>query len=286
MKKLLCIILLVLCLCISAFGQFLDSEKMFGQQLNLGHWATEGLVYYFRAIEAGNAVDDSFNELHGTLTGAPVWVGEALSFDGTNDYVSVPSDPRIENFTALTLGAWILVQGNPGVSRGRIIGKDQGGTSDDYALSNADNIGGRNYEILFRLNTTAGTSTPESDSGILPNTGWHFAVATWDGSFQRIYIDGLLDMTPVAHGGTLDDSNLPLGIGGHQASNTRRFNGGIRTAFIYNRALSATEIFDLFINPDLPIYQNEIWQFFSPAVVGDVGIGAGIVSGVGQGIGR
>ncbi len=268
MKKMFCIILLLLLLTANVGQGRLVPVKMFGQ-LPSGPFA-DGLVGYWRFIKAGNLVDDSFNKLHGTLVHDPPWVGEALDFDGVNDYVSVPSDPRIENFTALTLGAWINPQGQPGASWGRIISKDQGGTSDDYALSHIDTGGGRNNEIGCRINTDAGTTTVETNTGVLPNTGWHFVVGTWDGANVRVYLNGVLDGGPLARTGTLDDSNLPLGIGGHQASNTRRFNGLIRNAFIYDRAISASEILDLYINHDLPIQDEPIWLMFSPDVGGTI----------------
>ena len=85
MKKLL-IILFVLCLCVSAFGQFIPI-KMFGQQPS-GQYA-EGLVCIWRGIEAGNAVDESPYGNHGTITG-PTWQGGGLLFDGATDKVTVP----------------------------------------------------------------------------------------------------------------------------------------------------------------------------------------------------
>ena len=264
MKKLLCIMAFVLLLTAGiGQAQFNDSEKMFGQMLNLGHWSTDGLIGYWRFIEAGKLVDDSFSKLHGTLVDDPPWVGEALDFDGTDDYVSVPSDPRIENFTAITLGAWVNPLGAPGSGWGRIISKDQGGTSDDYALTYKFDAGGA-YKVVCRINTSVEVKTQEGNTTVVPNTGWHFFVGTWDGVNVRVYLNGVLDGTSAATTGFMDDSNLPLGIGGHQASNTRRFDGLIRDAFIYDRALSASEIAALCINPDLPIIDEPIWLMYSP----------------------
>ena len=52
MKKLLLIILLLLCLTANVGQSQLISAKMFGQQLNLGHWSTDGLVFFWRGIES------------------------------------------------------------------------------------------------------------------------------------------------------------------------------------------------------------------------------------------
>jgi len=58
--------------------------------------ATPNLVGYWNFDEgAGTVVSDSSgNNNTGTLTNGPLWtagkVGNALNFDGTNDYVSIP----------------------------------------------------------------------------------------------------------------------------------------------------------------------------------------------------
>ncbi len=242
----------------------IQQKHPFGSLRTDPHWSVQGLRFYSQFKPAGMLIDETVNKFHGTLVHAPPWVGDALNFDGVNDYVSVPANPRLENFTAFTLGAWVNPQGPPGAGWGRIISKDQGGDSDDYALTYRVN----DLTVVCRINTSAGTTTHAGLTEVAANTGWHFFVGTWDGANVRVYLNGVLENTPEANAGNLDDSNLPLGIGGHQASNTRRFNGLVRNAFIYDWALSLGEIQQLYRNPDLPFQQYPAWWGKAPAAGG------------------
>ena len=82
---------------------------------------------------------------------------------------------------------------------------------------------------------------------------WHDAVFTFDGSSLTIYVDGVEDVNPTKiyddtitslHSSTAETffgAFLDLGIP------TQFFNGTIASAKIYNRALSAQEIQQLYI---------------------------------------
>ena len=56
------------------------------------------------------AADSSGNGNHGFITGA-VWTkgktGQALDFDGANDYVRIVVNPALNNLNAITMAAWI-----------------------------------------------------------------------------------------------------------------------------------------------------------------------------------
>ncbi|MFA5813978.1 MAG: hypothetical protein WC862_05735, partial [Patescibacteria group bacterium] len=71
-----------------------------------------GLVGYWAMDEgAGNkAYDQSGNWNTGTASGSPAWadgkLGKALSFDGTDDYVSIPSATYLQGNQNLTISLW------------------------------------------------------------------------------------------------------------------------------------------------------------------------------------
>ena len=80
---------------------------------------TRGLVAYWSFDEgSGNiAYDASGNGNHGTLINGPKWtqgkIGQALSFDGVDDYVDTP---LLQNsVTEYTIEAWIKTTKNQGV---------------------------------------------------------------------------------------------------------------------------------------------------------------------------
>jgi len=76
---------------------------------------------------------------------------------------------------------------------------------------------------------------------------WHYIVSTYDGRYFRTYIDG--ELKREFEWGEIDitENSNPVGIGESPGWN-RWFNGLIDEVCIYNRALSAEEISDLYNN--------------------------------------
>ena len=72
---------------------------------------TEGLVGYWSFDDWANpGCDDSGNGHDGTVHGA-TWMagkfGGALSFDGADNYVSVPDEPALDILEDITISAWV-----------------------------------------------------------------------------------------------------------------------------------------------------------------------------------
>lgn len=200
-----------------------------------------GLISQWSA--EGNA-DDVVGTNNGTMMNgamfAPGRVGQAFSFDGIDDYVSVP-DSDYWNLTSLngTIEMWIkanTLSGNNGHGLINQINNDQNWAL--YVYNNGSIAVGR-----------AGVNEIVSSPGIIvPGTGqWYHIVTTKSGSTTTIYVNG----TNVASNTTAvwtDTSNL-LRIGGHRHLDIDYyFNGVIDEVRIYDRALSSTEIADEYNN--------------------------------------
>ena len=109
-------IVLILAVFAGAYWYF----KVYGSTLNQSQndLVTNGLVglWSFNGddISGTTAYDRSSGGNNGTLTSGPTAVkgkvGQALSFDGTDDYVSIP-DLSLAASTGVTLSAWV----NPSV---------------------------------------------------------------------------------------------------------------------------------------------------------------------------
>jgi hypothetical protein len=73
--------------------------------------ADPGLVAWYRFD--GNADDSSGNDLHGTEMGGPTYeagvFGQAMSFDGNDDYVDCGSDPKFDIIDQISFSYWIKV---------------------------------------------------------------------------------------------------------------------------------------------------------------------------------
>jgi hypothetical protein len=172
-----------------------------------------------------------------------IWVngtyGSALSFDGIDDYVSVPNNESLEFTNQFTISAWfkpaIDLNNLPGGVYGAV-GKKAVGTG-DYGL---DFCGGSNGWAVQIYNTSDGY---ELDSGYPAYANkWYYVTGTYDGTYLRLYVNG----TEVANqniGYTIRKSGQPFEVGHYWDWGVKPFwNGTIDEVRMWNRALSPTEI--------------------------------------------
>jgi hypothetical protein len=85
---------------------------------------------------------------------------------------------------------------------------------------------------------SGGTATSLFGSTQIKPNRWYHYVATYDGAYYRIYLNGLLDKQVYKTGNNLDtDGNKYI---------SDYFDGQIEEVAIWNRALSASEILELY----------------------------------------
>ena len=77
-------------------------------------------------------------------------------------------------------------------------------------------------------------------SSLSPTTQWFNAVAQWDGTTRKIWVNGTQIASAVATG--LNVSSSLLQVGATNVGGSEPLNGRIGQALIYNRALTSTEI--------------------------------------------
>jgi hypothetical protein len=210
----------------------------------VGHWNFE---------EGSGTVtaDQSGNGNHGTLINGPVWssgiTGNALSFDGENDYVDVGSFDV--NGSEITITAWIRADHFNHLSSrdARIISKANGVNDSNHfwMLSSIDTSEGT--RLRFRLKTNGLTSTLIASSGTLQTGVWTHVAAVYDGAFMRLYKDGVEVGSMAKSGGISVNSTVPVRIGANppNETNLRPFDGIIDDVRVYSRALSQSEIAEL-----------------------------------------
>lgn len=165
--------------------------------------------------------------------------GNALSFDGVDDYVNVSDSPGLRLGTQQTVGAWINVGANSADWR-RLVGK---GYLNDRNYGLWRNISGN---ILFQIYIDGANKcefyNPSSSGNIAAGSGWHHIVGTYNGSVGRLYINGSL-----VHSSTCSitppTSISPLTIG---SSMYGSFNGLIDEVIIFNQALNETVIYNIY----------------------------------------
>jgi hypothetical protein len=201
-------------------------------------------AYAFNEASGTTAADASGNGHPGSVSGA-TWIatgkfGRALSFDGVNDWVTVPNSPDLNVTTGLTIMAWIY----PTVSNGvRDVVIKEGAGVDVYNLYH------RNWRGRPEANIFVGGVNRTAEGTSLPANTWSHIASTYDGTTLRLFVNGA-QAASTAASGALPVSSAPLRIGGN-ALWGEFFKGRIDEIRVYNRALSQAEIQSL-MNTPLP----------------------------------
>jgi hypothetical protein len=214
------------------------SPKTVAVSLTVNPATPPGLVgaWGFDELAGTTVTDSSGGGQTGTISGAIRTTtgrfGGALSFDGVNDWVTIPDSNPLDLTTAMTIEAWIRPS-QVGTDWRTVLLKEQPGNL-IYALYAGDGAG-RPATHVF---TTADRGTNATTTTAL-NTWTHLA-ATYDRTTLRLYVNGTQAATR-ALTGNLRTSTGALRIGGNNIW-AEWFNGTIDEIRLYNRALTATEI--------------------------------------------
>jgi hypothetical protein len=197
-----------------------------------------GLVaaYSFNEGTGGTAGDASGNGHTGAISGA-AWstqgrFGNALSFDGVNDWVTVNSSSLLNLTTAMTVEAWVF----PTTATGKRNVLIKEGTNRDIY-----NLYARSGGNLSEIYAFIGGQNRSAESSPLPANVWTHIAGVYDGTALRLYVNGVQVAVNNLASGLIDTSNGPLRIGGNSIWG-EFFLGWIDEVRIYNRALSAAEI--------------------------------------------
>ena len=172
------------------------------------------------------------------LAGAPGWVvagsGSALSFNGTNQYISATIPALPSNYT---ISAWVYLRsGGTDASRlGVLTGTDCGDSVELLIHSTNTSATGSQYIELGRCDAFNG----QLSSRAVPLNQWtHIAVTVSSNKNVAFYIDGT-----AAGGWSATGRNTELGPKIHLADNvTRHFNGMLDEVQIWSRVLTQGDI--------------------------------------------
>ncbi|MGB6463475.1 MAG: LamG-like jellyroll fold domain-containing protein [Nitrosotalea sp.] len=173
-------------------------------------------------------------------------IGQALSFDGIDDVVTVPNSPAL-NFGngSFSISTWIKPVAN--ASSGWIIDH----FSNNDGVHAGYEIGYHSGHLRARIEENP-TNTAFVDGTTKANDGlFYHVVLVVDRSTQtmKLYVDdNLQNNTNIANVGNTN-TYLDLRIGGVTSPDTLVgfFNGTIDQTRIYNRALSSQEIQELYV---------------------------------------
>jgi len=211
------------------------------ETFNASLWAQPaGLVGCWEFDEGAGttAYDSSGNNNHGTIYGS-TWtdgkIGEGLYFTKLSDYVEVADSSSLDLTNQLTISAWIKPHDLP-EHEVKIVGK---GYSSTYAYW----LGFWPGSIILTVENSLGYCEAYYPFAFVLDEWTHIA-ATWNRGVTCIYINGVLQNTnpPRIYTGILTPNEYPLIIGSRDNAYNDYFNGTIDEIKIYNRALSAEQI--------------------------------------------
>ena len=204
----------------------------------VGHWALdEG--------SGGIAADASGYGNQGTLQGDPQWtdgfIGGALSFNGTSDYVDCGSGASLNINEKITMAAWVKIDQfqdwdgiiTKGISQGPYAMQMWGDGSLRFAA---------NWEAPAGA---VGTGTWNSNAKMTAGE-WVHAVTTYDGSTIRFYINGQKDSLEVAQNLTFGTVSESLTLGCDFPGGDEYFDGAMDDVRIYDRALTDEQAQELY----------------------------------------
>jgi hypothetical protein len=218
----------------------------------VGYWPLDSKTIDWSTNTArdlsGNGNNATLVNMSAATSSAPGKIGEALQFNGTSSFARAGNASLPAGAAARSISVWIKTsQSVPANSFPLIAEYGIAGTIGEYY-----GLGlcpPSEFACNYAPTGVAGLGVwgPGITSARPVNDGrWHHLVATFDGANRRLYLDGVPQGTaPLATNTVL---NTYLFIGGPIQSVVAFFNGTIDELRIYNRALSAQEVAQLFSN--------------------------------------
>ncbi len=171
---------------------------------------------------------------NGRMRGTYAW-------DGTNDFVDIGASDPIATTDTVTFGGWV----KPGTGNNYAFGRGRDGSGSGWSLYlYAGSNGAAQTAVVTDTPSTAGYTA--KGTTVLRADTWHHVMAVWvPGSGISLYVDGVHQKTASTTSTNLRTSTVGSRLG---RVNDLYYNGSIDEFAIWTRALSATEIYNLYKN--------------------------------------
>lgn len=170
---------------------------------------------------SGAIKDSTSNNNHGTDSGSPTLganglAGNAIDFDGTDDYISIPNSASLQLVNNLTIEAWTRLDAfGSGFDVDIILRKGEDNPN-DYQLAV--------YNQMLSLMIEEGDDQGLHSNSSLTANNWYSVTGTWDGATRKVYLNGSEQGSASKTGNIVPDTRA-IYIGGR--STTDLSNGVI-----------------------------------------------------------
>ena len=202
--------------------------------------------WQFNAGSGTAAADSSGNGHTGTLVNSPGWItgvaGDALSFNGSTQYVSVPNAAILDSYP-MTANVWFRTTSSSGTQG--LVNKYVQGVRNGYQLFLS---AGKLCAWYFAGN---GAYVWDGTSCTLPVAGyndgkWHMATFTVDASGGKLYVDGIVKASRGWNGTAARATTAAAMLLGYQGRAGSYFAGSLDEVRFYGSSLSAAQVATLY----------------------------------------
>lgn len=163
---------------------------------------------------------------------------KAVTFDGNTSFIEAANSPQLNtDFTSISF--WVNVRSLPASGEKFIL--SHGGWQERWKIS----LPSHGKPVFTTHAATCCNDMDSGDGNALPIGEWKHVVMTHDGITDRIYFNGS-QVNEKAYAGALSQTGHPFGIGYDPIDKTNFFDGSLDEVQVYNRALTAQEVLDLY----------------------------------------
>lgn len=188
-------------------------------------------------------IKDQIGSNHGSFNStAPIFQNiEGLKFDGSDDHILV-SDSASLDVNNVSVSVWIKLEGTPNYSNNQSLAmKGTASLTAPYGIR-VTTTG----KVQTRIQAAGGSEfVGNTASEQLTGDLWHFVVLTYDGTTQQIYIDANAKSSGTTATGNLNSTADDLYFG-READGSADLKGNIRNVVVFDKALSAQEVSELY----------------------------------------
>ncbi len=163
----------------------------------------------------------------------------SLSFDGADDYMTVPHNSSLSLSSAGTFSVWVNMNTTHTTDYPYIFAKWDGGINYTFYAKVTGESAGK-FKMRYYDGSSAQSSATEINRG-----EWVHLAATLDGSNLIYYVNGSADNTVSMGMGTTNTGDLYIGVA-PTAGFIREWPGLMDEAAIFNTKLSAAQISNIY----------------------------------------
>ena len=178
-----------------------------------------------------------------------------FDFNGSTQYINSGNDSSLQLSTNFALSAWVY---RDVTSRHVIMSKfNFSGNQRAISFEISDNQGsGDNLLLALSSDGSSGNLTKFQTTATITQQSFTFVTATYDGAFVKLYINGVEELS-TAHTASVHNSTADFLIGSIDAGTGAFFDGSLTQTMVFNSALSASDITELY-NNGIPLSYNKI----------------------------